>query len=202
MTDLRVLILEDEMVIARDLNNILRKIGIRNTLIVNDSTEMVNTYTNFLPHLVLADINLEEDYQDGITLCKQMLQKINTHVIFITANANDDYLIRAQGLKPLNYLLKPFDEDQVATTITLALSKQEVQEGGFLKQDYSELFTESEFTILKLIAQKKTTAEIAEQLFISPKTVENHRRNISQKLNLSGRNNSLLSWALEHKREF
>lgn len=202
MTDLRVLILEDELVIARDLNNILRKIGIRNTLIVNDSTEMVNTYTNFLPHLVLADINLEEDYQDGITLCKQMLQKINTHVIFITANAKDDYLIRAQGLKPLNYLLKPFEEDQVATTITLALSKQEVQEGGFLKQDFSELFTESEFTILKLIAQKKTTAEIAEQLFIPPKTVENHRRNISQKLNLSGRNNSLLSWALEHKQEF
>ena len=48
----------------------------------------------------------------------------------------------------------------------------------------------------------RNPAEIAEQLFIPPKTVENHRRNISQKLNLSGRNNSLLSWALEHKQEF
>jgi DNA-binding NarL/FixJ family response regulator len=202
MTDLRVLILEDEMVIARDLNNILRKIGISDTLIVNDSTEMVNSYLNFLPHLVLADINLEEDYEDGITLCKQMLNKIRTHIIFITANAKDDYLVRAQGINPLNYLLKPFNEEQVATTITLALSKPEVQQGGSLKQDYSELFTESEFKILKLISEKKTTAEIAALLFISPKTVENHRRNITQKLDLSGRNNSLLSWALEHKEEF
>lgn len=201
MDNLRVLILEDEMVIARDLNNILKKIGVRHTRIVNDSTEMVNTYPNFLPHLVLADINLEEDFEDGITLCRQMLHKIKTHIIFITANAKDDYLVRAQGIKPLNYLLKPFDEEQVATTITLALSKPEVQNSGYLKRDYSDLLTESEYKILKLIANQRTTSEIADQLFISPKTVENHRRNISQKLELQAKNNSLLSWAIEHKEE-
>ncbi len=193
------MILEDEMVIARDLQNILRKIGVTNIEIVNDSTEMVNMYPDFLPHLVLCDINLEEDYEDGITLCKQMLQNIKTHIIFITANAKDDYLFRAQGVKPLNYLLKPFDEEQVATTITLALSKPEVQQGGCKKINYSELLTEGEYNILQLIADHKTTSEIASQLFVSPKTVENHRRNISQKLGLEGKNNTLLTWVMEHK---
>lgn len=201
MNDLRVLIVEDEMVIARDLQNMLRNIGVRHIKIVSNSAEMLNSYSSFLPHLVLCDINLEEDFEDGITLCQRMLRKVQTGIIFITANAKIDYLVRAQGVQPLNYLLKPFDEEQVATTVTLALSKSEIRRGGYLKQDFAEILTESEYNILKLVSENKTTTEIAEQLFISPKTVENHRRNITQKLGLEGRNNSLLSWALEHKSE-
>jgi DNA-binding NarL/FixJ family response regulator len=58
--------------------------------------------------------------------------------------------------------------------------------------------TQSELKILELIAQNKKTKEIAELLFISEKTVKNHRYNISKKLNLSTENNSLLSFALSH----
>ncbi|HCY45200.1 MAG TPA: DNA-binding response regulator, partial [Flavobacteriales bacterium] len=54
---------------------------------------------------------------------------------------------------------------------------------------------------LKLISRKKTTSEIADMLFISPKTVSNHRNNISKKLDLGGKQNGLMKWALEHKSE-
>jgi DNA-binding CsgD family transcriptional regulator len=50
-----------------------------------------------------------------------------------------------------------------------------------------------------LIALQKTSNEIADMLFISPKTVSNHRTNISKKLDLSGEQNSLLKWALENR---
>ena len=56
-----------------------------------------------------------------------------------------------------------------------------------------------EVNILKLIARQKTTAEIASMLFISPKTVANHRSNISKKLELSGEQNGLLKWAMTNK---
>jgi len=61
-----------------------------------------------------------------------------------------------------------------------------------------EDLTTAERRILKAIAQKKTTKEIASDLFISPRTVESHRANISAKLSLKG-SNSLLQFALEHR---
>ena len=59
--------------------------------------------------------------------------------------------------------------------------------------------TNHEVNILKLIARQKTTVEIANMLFISPKTVSNHRGNIGKKLNLSGEQNGLLKWAIENR---
>ena len=59
--------------------------------------------------------------------------------------------------------------------------------------------TPSERKILRLVAQKKTTLEIAEMLFISDRTVEKHRSNIVNKLNLTGQSNSLTNWAIENK---
>jgi DNA-binding NarL/FixJ family response regulator len=60
--------------------------------------------------------------------------------------------------------------------------------------------TKHEVNILKLIARQKTSPEIASMLFISPKTVSNHRRNIGKKLGLSGVQNGLLKWAIEHQK--
>ncbi len=58
--------------------------------------------------------------------------------------------------------------------------------------------TKTERNILRMVAQNKTSREIAEELFIASKTVENHRTNISRKLNLSG-SHSLIKFALANK---
>ena len=199
MDDLRVMILDDEMVIARDLQKILRKMGFSGVKIANSSDEALDLYLPFKPHLILCDINLEEPDKDGIYVCQQIIQQLQTHIIFITAHSDGTYLERASKIKPLNYLLKPFDEEQVVATVRMALAKPEVQKSGYLKQNFSDLLTKTEFKILKLISEDKTSKEIAGLHFISPKTVENHRSNITRKLGLPPKNNSLLSWALEHK---
>ncbi len=59
--------------------------------------------------------------------------------------------------------------------------------------------SEQEINILKLIAKQNTSAKIASILFISPKTVSNHRTNIGKKLKLSGEQNGLLKWAIEYQ---
>lgn len=60
----------------------------------------------------------------------------------------------------------------------------------------NKIFTVTEIRILELIAQQKKSKEIAEILFVSEKTIRNHRYNIKKKLDLPKENNSLLKWAL------
>lgn len=201
MNDTKVLIIDDEMVIARDLQRILRGMGLKRIEIANSSKEAFEISASFKPHLMLCDINMEEKKEDGISIAKKIADTIKTHTIFITAHAEQKYLERAGELDPLGYLLKPFKEEQVAASIKIALAKPEVQKGGEQKKDVIRLLTPSELKILKAIATGKTTSAIASELFISQKTVENHRANICRKLGLTGKSNSLLTWAVEHKNE-
>ncbi|MBV1924603.1 MAG: LuxR C-terminal-related transcriptional regulator, partial [Flavobacteriaceae bacterium] len=62
-----------------------------------------------------------------------------------------------------------------------------------------ELLTPSERTILKLIAQQQSTKEISDTLSISTRTVEKHRSNIINKLELNKETNTLITWALVNK---
>lgn len=201
MNDTRVLIIDDEMVIARDLQRILRRMDLKDIQIANSSEEAFEIASSFRPHLILCDINMEEKKEDGITIAEKITSNLKTHIIFITAHADQKYLDRAGELNPLSYILKPFKEEQVTASIKIALTKPEVQEGGEQKKDYIRLLTPSELKILKYIAMGKTTGTIAAELFVSKKTVENHRSNICKKLDLQAQNNSLLKWAVEHKNE-
>ncbi len=200
MTNLRILIVEDEMIIARDLQRTLQEIGIEQIEIANGFEEALDLYVGLKPHLVLCDINLEEE-NDGITLSEKIINELNTHIIFITAHSDQQYLERAAKLNPLNYIVKPFKKEQIIATVQMSMANKKVIEGGSEKRNYIENLTPSEIRILKLISNGLTTSNIAEQLFISKKTVENHRANISRKLELDSKNNSLLTWAIEHKEE-
>ncbi|MNY23798.1 Virulence factors putative positive transcription regulator BvgA [compost metagenome] len=59
--------------------------------------------------------------------------------------------------------------------------------------------TPTELKVLKLVSQKYSSKEIADLLFVSPKSVENYRSRICKKLNLDARNNSLILWVMENK---
>ena len=112
----------------------------------------------------------------------------------------------AVGIK--GYLLKESSEKEIISCIRSVYRGQPYVNPELThllfnqKNKLSELsdkLTEHEINILKLIARQKTSAEIANMLFISPKTVSNHRSNISKKLELTGEQNGLLKWAIEHQ---
>jgi len=116
-------------------------------------------------------------------------------VIYLTAFSDRKIVELAGKTHPLNYILKPWSDHQIRVSVEMAFDQLAAQVSQGLKLTN---LTQSELKILELIAQNKKSKEIADLLFISEKTVKNHRYNISKKLNLSTENNSLLSFALSH----
>jgi DNA-binding CsgD family transcriptional regulator len=96
--------------------------------------------------------------------------------------------------------VKPIDATQFAIAISLVQKRLEnFQEAGTAKENIVKKLSKSEYNILQMISNNMTTNEIAMRLFINVRTVRNHRHNISQKLELSNDNNSLVKWAIENR---
>lgn len=187
----KILILEDEILQALDLQEFLTAEGYV-TQIADTFEKGMNIVKSFEPHLILCDINLKEN-KTGINFAMD----VNTcfsgiEVIFITAITKSEIIAAAQDANPLNYIVKPWKEEQIKVTIQMAFN---YIEGKLKKNKIIETLTMSEYKIVKLITKQMSSKEIASTLFISEKTVKNHRHNIIQKLNLSNEKNSLLKWA-------
>lgn len=188
----KVLILEDELIVGLDLQEILINEGYKTNL-VHSFDEGMLELTTFQPQLVLCDINLNGK-ANGIDFAKEV-NKIYpfTEVIYITSYTSVKYTEEANETHPINYIVKPWNEAQIKVAIRIAFKYIDSKnENMNLVSDLSH----SEYRILNLIAEQKTSKVIGEELFISEKTVRNHRYNISKKLNLDTNNNSLLKWAI------
>lgn len=194
MQEKRILILEDEMLQALDLNELLIAEGYV-TQIADNFKSGIHLINEFKPHLILCDINLKETLS-GIDFAKEVsLFYSKGEFIFITAITKQAVLDEAVTTDPLNFIVKPWKEDQIKVTLHLAfqyiLSKQDTH------AEISSL-SMAEYKIVKLIAKQKSTKEIAQMLFLSEKTIKNHRHNIVKKLQLNNETNSLLKWAIQH----
>ncbi|MGI9139300.1 MAG: helix-turn-helix domain-containing protein [Sediminibacterium sp.] len=98
----------------------------------------------------------------------------------------------------LNYIVKPWNEEQIKVSVKLAFDYIEKK---YDKEDLLNGLSLTEYKIIDLISKQKKSKEISELLFISEKTVRNHRYNIIKKLNIPNDNNSLLKWTLIHMKE-
>ncbi len=202
MPTTHVMILEDEMIIARDLERILKNQGINSIDIANSSREALTLARQINPRILISDINLEEQGVDGIEVATTIRSLTGCQIIYVTAHANQSIRDRAIDSQPTNYILKPFSEVQIQVALELALNDVDTQEAQKGNRDFLALFTPTEKQIIIMIAKQMTTKEIATQLYVSPKTVENHRRNIIEKLDLPRENNSLLKWVLSKQHLF
>lgn len=160
------------------------------------------------PTIALLDIDMP--LLTGFEVIKMAKEKeVDTKFIVLSFHNEKDYISQAKALQINGYLLKEDSFFEIERAIENVL-KGEIYfsksfEPGSLKAVSEELerikyLTSSEKTILKLIAQQLSTIEIAENLFISPRTVEKHRSNILSKLEIGKANNSLSNWALVHKK--
>ena len=197
---LRILIIEDEIIICRDIEQLLESHFNCETRIALTIDEGGTEATHFLPHLVLCDINLNNEHVSGIELVQQLQKKLHFETIFITANASKDIIEKAAFTAPANYIIKPFDDNQLIAAIKIAQNRLlNMPQMGTSKFDIKEALSKTEYNILMLIGDNKTTPEIAGELFISPLTVKNHRHNITRKLKIPSDNNALVKWAMENK---
>ena len=122
MTPSRILIVEDDRIVARDIQQQVSRIGHTVVGITARGDDVVPLALQWQANLVLMDIRLEGDI-DGIDAAQQIRENCGIPVIYLTAYADDQTLQRAGITEPFGYLLKPFEGTQLRTAIEMALYK-------------------------------------------------------------------------------
>ncbi len=114
-------ILEDEVLIAEALCELLRSLGYSNLVVANTFAEGVELLNAHALDLLLLDIHLK-DVQDGIDFATMVRQKLAIPIIFISSHSDSHTVQRASETRPNGYLLKPFDEQRLFTAIETAIA--------------------------------------------------------------------------------
>jgi CheY-like chemotaxis protein len=118
----KILVVEDEAIVAMDIQSILRKLGVRQTEVVHTGEESIQKVAAGRPHLVLMDIKLKGKL-DGIEAAHEIFNHYNVPVIYITAFGDEGTLKRANGTARYGYITKPFEETDLQSTVQNALHK-------------------------------------------------------------------------------
>jgi putative nucleotidyltransferase with HDIG domain len=120
----RILIVEDERIIAEDIKRSLRNYKYEVTDMVASGEQAIASISQESPDLILMDIKIEGEL-DGIETVEQINQQFDIPVVYLTANADAATLSRAKSTNPYGYLVKPFEEIDLNATIQIAFSKFE-----------------------------------------------------------------------------
>ena len=126
MSEVRILIVEDEAIVARDLHATLEKLGYLVPPIIMTGEEAIEKAAELGPDLVLMDIVLKGE-MDGITAAQRIRDELDIPVVYLTAYADDATLERAKVTEPFGYLIKPFEERELQTNIEMALYKHRME---------------------------------------------------------------------------
>lgn len=122
MTPPRILIVEDETIVARDISQQLADLGYAPAGIISRGEDVIGAAEKLQPDLVLMDIHLAGE-QDGIVTAHLVRDRLDLPVVFLTAFAETETLDRAKASDPFGYIIKPFEERELRTVIEIALYK-------------------------------------------------------------------------------
>jgi len=122
----RVLVVEDEAIVAMDISAMLRGLGYEVEGPASTGEEAVSLAERARPDLVLMDIMLRGG-MDGVEAARRIRETTGAPVVYLTAYADEGTLLRAKTAEPLGYMLKPFEERELRTTIETALSKHRTE---------------------------------------------------------------------------
>jgi len=118
----KILVVEDESIVARDIRNMLIGLGYEVIGVTPSASEAVKLAKTKKPHLVLMDIMLQGK-TNGVLAADEIYSKFNIPIVYLTAYADEKTLQKAKKAEPFGYLLKPFEERELQTTIEIALYK-------------------------------------------------------------------------------
>lgn len=160
---LKILLVEDELIIAEDMTNMLERMGyevVGSAMDFEEAVEILETIIaeNNTPDLILLDINLGGK-RDGIDLAEEINKIFEIPFIFTTSHTDGATIERAKKVNPINYLVKPFKQEQLYTSIEIAMfnlskkeekvkqEEEEMSEGLFIKD---ALFIKDKYRYTKL----------------------------------------------------
>ncbi len=200
---IRLLLADDHRMLREGLRKSLDELGFTIVGEARNGAEAVDLAAAVQPDVVLMDVTMPE--LDGVEATRQLKSRLpNTFVIMLTMHADQDVLAEAIRAGANGYLVKDCSTDEIASAIDsvvvgeTALSPRlaasmlaEVRRQDSASQN-DRVITPREEEVLQLIADGCSTPEVAEQLFISQKTVKNHLASIYQKLDARDRTQAVL----------
>lgn len=188
----RVLIVEDDPLIAEDISESLKEIGYTIAGIAYDSTEAMTMIRSTDPHIAILDINLESE-KDGIEIGEYLQNNMQIPFIYLTSYSDKSTLERAKKTRPMAYIVKPFDERDLYTALEIALFNfQSANDGDVisceeLNKKILGSFTPKEYEIILQIMEGYANKQLAEANFVSLNTIKTHLKNIYDKLEVNSR---------------
>jgi signal transduction histidine kinase len=122
----KIIIVEDERLVAQDISETLKKRGYVILATFADGPAVIEKLTQVNPDLVLLDINIRGGL-DGISIAEHIQKHHDIPVVYLTAYADESTLNRAKATQPFGYLIKPFREDELCAAIAIALETHQAQ---------------------------------------------------------------------------
>jgi len=211
----RILIADDHPLIRKGLRQVIE--AETNFEVVGeaaDGQQALGLILQHKPRIAILDVSMPE--LGGFEVAGELRQrKMDVAIIFLTMHKDKNLFNKALDLGSKGYVLKDSALDEIVDALNAVAQGRpfvSAQLSGYLVQRMDRIgllaqqvpglndLTPTEKRILKLIANYKTSKEIAEELHIHYRTVDNHRTNISTKLGLQG-SHALLKFAVEHQAE-
>ncbi len=188
----RIIIIEDEALIAIEIQSTLEMLGFKVVGHSMNGDEALDLFRSTAADLVLLDINIKGS-KNGIDLAHILNESYNIPFVFLTSHSDPTTLEEAKKVMPYGYIVKPFNENDLKVNIELALYKyeSEKQDNGLEKTSIERScavdLTDREYSVLMAFYKGKTYKEAAEELFISINTIKTYQKRLFQIFEVSSR---------------
>lgn len=183
MTSKKIIIIEDEALIAIEIESTLEMLGFQVVGHSMSGDEALDLFARTEADLILLDINIRGSL-NGIDLAKIIREKYNTPFVFLTSHSDPNTLEQAKKMMPYGYILKPFNENDLKVNIEMALykfeseQKQQSYSKEYIEKKHKIELTDRESSILKAFMDGKTYQEMADILHISVNTVKTYQKRL------------------------
>jgi two-component system NarL family response regulator len=200
---IRVMIVDDHPMVAEGVQSLLESFDdIEVVATLGNGREAVNALERTNPDVVLLDLNMPE--MNGLTATEVILERApGTRVLILSMHDSPEYISTALSHGATGYILKDVPTEEIRLAIDKVMAGEIYLCTGANASlapkttDGNETLTGREQTILLELAQGRSNREVAEELDISVRTVETHRKNIKRKLGISS-TAGLTRYAMEH----
>jgi len=197
MDNVKILIVEDEMIIAMEIQDRVEGLGYEVLDMASSGEEALKIVRKETPDLILMDIMLKGGI-DGVETATQIRQTLNVPIIYLTAYADNNTLQRAKITEPSGYILKPVNEKELQIAIEIGLYKHQMEKEGVAQKQAEALL--ERFSQLSSMALNNTRLyRTMQQKLVQQKRVEEALRLSEERYALaaSAANNGLWDWDLQ-----